>query len=64
MAKLLDWIRGSGERKRERVAREDEDRRHLSGQEQHEIERLRQEHRNPLTPDVSPDREFGSRPGT
>jgi hypothetical protein len=59
MPGLLNWIRASRQRKRERLA---DERAHLSDQEKREVDRLRGEHSGIGT--TSPDRDLGSRPGT
>jgi hypothetical protein len=59
LTRLRNWVQASRERKRERVAA---DYGSLSKQEQEEVNRLRGEHSGAGT--ISPDRDFGSRPGT
>jgi hypothetical protein len=59
-ARLKTWFGRTRQRKRERVAAEYGS---LSKEEQREVQRLREEHRGTFR-DVSPDREFGNRPGT
>lgn len=54
MPGLLNWIRASRQRTRERLA---EERAHLSAQEQREVDHLRGEHSGVGT--ISPDRDFG-----
>jgi hypothetical protein len=60
MSGLLNWIRASRQRKRERLA---DERGYLSDQEKREVDRLRAEHTGFGT-DIHPDRDFGGRPGT
>ena len=60
LARLKNWVQASRERKRERIANRRE---YLSEQEKQEIDRLREEH-SLLGRDISPDRDFGNRPGT
>jgi hypothetical protein len=59
MPRLLNWIRASLQRKRERLA---DERAHLSDQEKREVDRLRGEHSGMGS--TSADRDLGSRPGT
>lgn len=59
LARLKNWVQAYRERKRERVAG---DYGFLSKQEQEEVNRLRGEHSGVGT--ISPDRDFGSRPGS
>jgi hypothetical protein len=59
MPGLLNRIRASRQRKRERLA---DERAHLSDQEKREVDRLRGEHSGMGS--TSADRDLGSRPGT
>jgi hypothetical protein len=60
ITRLKTWFGRPRQRKREQVAAEYGS---LNKQEQLEVQRLREEHRGTFR-DVSPDREFGNRPGT
>jgi hypothetical protein len=59
-AKLKTWLAESRQRKRDRAAA---DYGSLGKEEQREVQRLREEHRG-THGELSPDRDFGNRPGT